>query len=77
MSERNYEMKTVCAICSTPFDAKEEGYEGDINKVPSKICGGCYEGFVAVVDETIPDVMIECPKCKCEIGVKVETLDDP
>ena len=77
MSERNYEMKTVCTICNTPFDAKEEGYEGEINKVPAKLCANCYEGFENVVEANIPDKIIECPKCQHEIGLTVETLDDP
>ncbi len=75
MSTRNYEMKAVCTICNTPFDASQEGYEGEINKIPAKLCGTCYGGFEEVVEESIPDTHISCPNCNHEIGLKVETIE--
>ncbi len=76
MSDRNYEMKAVCTICNTPFDAKEEGYDGELNKIPAKLCAKCYDGLEGVVESSLPHVNIECPNCKHDIGLRVETLDD-
>lgn len=75
--ERNYDIKTICAICNTPFNDEEEGFSGDLNNIPTKLCAACYEGFEDVLQESVPDVVVECPNCKHEINLKVETIDDP
>ncbi len=76
MPERNFEMKTICTICSTPFDGKEEGYVGEINKIPAKLCSNCYNGFEEVVDASIPHTTIECPQCNHEIGIRLDVLNE-
>lgn len=75
--DRNYKMDTVCALCNVPFDPETEGYDGDINNVPAKLCSGCFKGVEDVIEATEPHTFIECPNCSASIGLRVETTDDP
>jgi hypothetical protein len=72
---RNYKMDTVCTICNTPFDPENEGYDGEINNVPAKLCSACYEGVENVVEASVPHTFIECPNCSASIGLRVETSE--
>jgi hypothetical protein len=73
---RNYDMKTVCNICNTPFVESEEGYHGDVGKVPAMICASCFTGMAEVIESNEPHTAIECPSCNHIIGLRLEVLDD-
>lgn len=74
---RNYDLETKCTICSLPFTPDEEGLEKELSGVPVKLCGKCWEGMIDTVEEKEAHVIITCPKCDTEIGVRVEAIDDP
>jgi hypothetical protein len=73
---RNFKMDVLCTICSTPFNADTEGFDGDLKHVPVKLCKKCYTGLEAVVTASQPDVIIDCPYCDEAIGLKVEVIHD-
>ncbi len=74
---RNYDIDTECSLCHLPFSPEDEGMEKELAGVAVKLCGKCWEGMCDVVEENEAHVVITCPHCEAEIGVRVETTDDP
>lgn len=74
---RNYEIDIKCNICSLPFSPDEEGLEKELAGTPVKLCGKCWEGMIGAVEENESHVTINCPHCEEEIGIRVETTNDP
>jgi hypothetical protein len=74
---RNYDIDTKCSLCNLPFLPDEEGLEKELAGVPVKLCGKCWESLIDTVEETEAHVIITCPKCDTEIGIRVDITDDP
>jgi DNA-directed RNA polymerase subunit RPC12/RpoP len=64
-------VKETCSVCSTEFDAEEEGINGLIGILPVKLCQTCYNGMVEIVEQLEPNAHIECPECGHGIRLKV------
>ena len=76
MVERNFEPDKICNLCNTPFKLAEGGSEVEISGVTAYLCGMCYDGMSVIIAEDEPDVTVVCPKCDCEMGIKIEVLND-
>ncbi len=77
MPERNFSIDTKCSLCHLPFSTDEEGIEKELAGTPVKLCGKCWEGMIETVEETESHMTITCPHCDNDIGIRVETTDDP
>ncbi len=77
MTTRNYDIDTKCSLCHLPFMPDEEGLEKELAGVPVKLCGKCWDGMINVVGEHEAHMHITCPECETEIGIRVETTNDP
>ncbi len=75
--DRNYDIDTKCSLCNLPFLPDEEGLEKELAGVPVKFCGKCLEGMIDTVEEKEAHVMLTCPHCDKEIGVRLETTFEP
>jgi hypothetical protein len=70
-------MATKCNLCHAPFLPDEEGLEKELAGVPIKLCGKCWEGMQSAVEENEAHIFVSCPHCNEEIGIRVETINDP
>lgn len=77
MTTRNYDIETKCGLCHLPFQPEEEGLEKELAGVPVKLCGKCWEGMIEAVEENESHMTINCPHCDLDIGIRVETTNDP
>ncbi len=77
MPPRNYDIETKCSLCQLPFMADEEGLEKEVAGTPVKLCGKCWDGMIDTVEEHEAHMTITCPECETEIGIRVETTNDP
>ncbi len=77
MEQRNYKLATKCSLCELPFSSDEEGIEKELAGTPVKLCGKCWSGMIETVEEQESHMVIFCPECETEIGIRVETTNDP
>ncbi len=73
---RNYDIDTKCSLCHLPFSTDEEGMEKELAGVPVKLCGKCWGEMIGAVEENEAHLIITCPHCEADIGVRVETTND-
>ncbi len=76
MPKRNFDIDTKCSLCQLPFRPDEEGLEKELAGVPVKLCGKCWDCMVETVEAEEAHMIITCPHCDVEFGIRVETTND-